>query len=107
VVSFTSCTIDKETKSLQQETKEEERDCYYVFFPQGHSIRVTSYDELKRMGFHLKPRIVDMLTGDVVDAGGDPYDFGNDEFRDAEIVLQEDDDTVTKKADRRQKAETL
>jgi hypothetical protein len=50
-------------------------ECYYVFFPHGHSIRVTSYDKLVELGYHIKPRIVDMDTGDVVDVGGDPYDF--------------------------------
>jgi hypothetical protein len=48
-----------------------------VYFPQGHSIRVTSFDALKELGFHLKPRMVDMETGDVIDIGGDPYDFAN------------------------------
>lgn len=63
-------------KMLQAEEVTEEKDCYYVYFPQGHSIRITDKAELVRMGYHLKPRVVDMETGDVVDRGGDPYDFG-------------------------------
>jgi hypothetical protein len=26
-----------------------------------------------------KPRLIDMDTGDIVDAGGDPYDFASDD----------------------------
>ena len=76
-VTFNHCWMDDETKSLQQEVRTEERECYMVYFPQGHSIRVTSFEELKRMGFDKKPRMVDMETGDLIDAGGDPYDFAN------------------------------
>ena len=77
-VTYTKCTMDEETKSLKQEEVTENMDCYYVMFPQGHSIRVTSYEKLAEMGYHLKPRMVDMETGDVIDPGGDPYDFAND-----------------------------
>jgi hypothetical protein len=74
--------------ALQQEQAKEEMECYYVFFPHGHSIRVTSYDKLEELGYHIKPRIVDMDTGDVVDIGGDPYDFGGvDAPHDEDIVL--------------------
>lgn len=66
-------------KMLQSHPVTEEKECYYVYFPQGHSIRITDKNELIRMGYHLKPRIVDMETGDVVDRGGDPYDFGTDD----------------------------
>jgi len=85
-VTYNKCTMDKETKSLQQEVVTEEKEVYYVHFPMGHSIRV-GFAELKRLGYHIKPRIVDMETGDVVDAGGDPYDFGNDPMRDVDIAL--------------------
>lgn len=74
---------------LQQVT--EEMDTYMVYFPQGHSIRVTSYDKLKALGYHIKPRVVDMETGDVVDIGGDPYDFGQEEQNEI-IVMDEDID---------------
>jgi hypothetical protein len=74
-------------KMLQAESVTEEKDCYYVYFPQGHSIRITDKAELIRMGYHLKPRIIDMETGDVVDRGGDPYDFGTDDHVD---VIVED-----------------
>ena len=91
-VTFQKCTIDPETKSLQQEEVTEKRDCYMVYFPQGHSIRVTSFEKLKEMGFHLKPRMVDMETGDVIDIGGDPYDFANNPQGDNEVVLMEDEE---------------
>jgi len=91
-VTYNKCWMDKETNSLQQEVVTEDRDCYMVYFPQGHSIRVTSFEELKRMGYHLKPRMVDMETGDLIDAGGDPYDFANNPQGDAtDIAIIEDD----------------
>lgn len=89
-VTYMKCWMDEETKSLQMEEVTEEKKCWMVFFPNGHSIRLTDFNELKRMGYHLKPRIVDMDTGDVVDVGGDPYDFGNE---DNVPVSLEDDET--------------
>lgn len=89
MVTYTAASMNKDTNSLELETKTEERDCYMVMFPQGHSIRVTSFDELKRMGYHLKPRMIDMETGDVIDAGGDAYDFANNV---QDIVVVEDED---------------
>lgn len=89
-VKYTKCFID-ENGALQQEQAEEEMECYYVFFPHGHSIRVTSYDRLVELGYHMKPRIVDMDTGDVIDIGGDPYDFaGSDGSHGENIVLAEE-----------------
>lgn len=73
-VTYEKCGMD-EDKNMTRETVTEEMDCYLVRFPQGHSIRVTSYEKLKELGYHVKPRMVDMETGDVVDIGGDPYDF--------------------------------
>lgn len=87
-VTYTKCAIDKD-KHLQMESVTEEMECYYVFFPQGHSIRVTSFAALKEMGYHLKPRMVDMETGDVVDVGGDLYDFANMEDN---VIPMEDED---------------
>lgn len=97
-VHVNKASIDPETKSLQQKSVTEEREMFMVYFPQGHSIRVDR-KELERLGFHLRPRLVDMETGDVVDPGGDPYDFGGHEPDEPEIVLQDDDDLPkTKKA---------
>lgn len=73
-VTYVKCTID-ENKNVKMQEVTEEMDCYRVMFPQGHSIRVTSFERLKELGYHIKPRLVDMDTGDVVDVGGDPYDF--------------------------------
>ena len=98
-VTFNHCWMDEDTKSLQQEVRTEERDCYMVYFPQGHSIRVTSFEQLKEMGYHLKPRMVDMETGDVVDVGGDPYDFTNNPQgeTDIDIALLDDNDVERNK----------
>lgn len=89
-VTYTKAWMDEETKSLQMKEVTEDRDCFMVMFPQGHSIRVTSYEELKRMGFDKKPRTVDMETGDVVDAGGDIYDFDNMPNEDDIILADEE-----------------
>lgn len=91
-VTYTKCSMDEETKSLRQETVTEEMDCYMVMFPQGHSIRVTSYEKLKELGFHLKPRMVDMETGDIIDVGGDPYDFADNIQDQHDVILDEGED---------------
>ena len=93
-VSYTKCSID-ENGALQQEQVTENMDCYYVYFPQGHSIRVTSFEKLKELGYHLKPRMVDMETGDVIDVGGDPYDFANNS---EDVVLVDENEISTKPA---------
>lgn len=89
LVTYTKCSIDPETKSLIQEEITEEMETYMVYFPHGHSIRCTSYEKLKELGYHLKPRMVDMETGDLIDAGGDPYDFSTP---DDEIAVMEEDE---------------
>jgi hypothetical protein len=38
---------------------------YLVKFPSGHSIRVSSQEELRRLGFDAEPGLVDMLSGEV------------------------------------------
>ena len=81
-----------ETLGLQNEEQEELMDVYWVYFPQGHSIRVTSYERLKQLGYHVRPRMVDMETGDVVDAGGDPYEFGEaTPYVEPSVLVDEDD----------------
>lgn len=100
MVTYTKCSIDNETKSLQQEVVTEEMDTFMVVFPQGHSIRVLGKEALIKSGYHLKPRMVDMLTGDVVDVGGDPYDFS-----DAGIdIPNEDDDELDNLGSAKKKA---
>ena len=91
-------SIDKDTKSLQQSRIEVEKDLYMVYFPHGHSIRITK-DEVVRMGYHLKPKLVDMDTGETVDLGGDIYDFmgmddAPDPLDDFAVELKDDDDLV-------------
>lgn len=96
-----ACSMDKETLSLQQEKKSYTEEMYMVHFPPkakgipGHSIRVNKA-ELVRLGFHLRPRLVDMDTGDIVDTGGDSYDFAADEKRDDDLeVMLINGDEVT------------
>lgn len=81
--------MDKETNSLQQQKVWEEKEMYMVYFPQGHSIRVDK-PELVRLGYHIKPRLVDMITGDVVDTGGDPYDLSDTGDADVELFEEAD-----------------
>lgn len=93
-VTYTKCTMNPETKSLEMEQVTEEMNCFMVMFPQGHSIRVTSFEKLKEMGYHLKPRMVDMETGDIIDIGGDPYDFANNLQDQHDVVIEDDDDNA-------------
>lgn len=93
MVTYTKCSMNPETKSMEQEVVTEEMDTFMVFFPMGHSIRVTSYEKLKELGYHLKPRMVDMETGDVIETGGDPYDFASAVDIDDNIVLEDDKET--------------
>lgn len=87
-VHYTKCSMNPETNSLEQEPAVKETECWMVHFPQGHSIRVTSFEELKRMGFDKKPKMVDMDTGEVVDFGGDAYDFANNPHEQFETVVE-------------------
>jgi hypothetical protein len=96
-VTYERHWIYEETKSLQRETITEQFKTWMVYFPQGHSIRFvgdSGLAEMTKLGFHLKPRLVDMETGDVVDSGGDPYDFGSigapDELAHHDIILDGD-----------------
>lgn len=94
-VTFNQCSMNKETNSLEQKMVTEDRECFMVMFPQGHSIRVTSREHLKELGFDKKPRIVDMETGDLIDAGGDVWDFDNMP-NESDIVLAEEELKSTK-----------
>lgn len=98
-VSYRKCSMVKgegaESPSLEIEDVTEEKDCWLISFPQGHSIRLTSQKELERMGYHLRPRMVDMETGDVVNIGGDPYDFANN--NDANVIVMEDEELPNKR----------
>lgn len=94
-VTYNKCSINPETKSLEIEEVTEDRECFLVMFPQGHSIRVTSREQLRELGYDKKPRIVDMETGDVVDRGGDEYDFAHD--MDDIIVMGDDEVKLPKK----------
>ena len=81
-VTYRKYRMDKKTNRLEYDEVTEDMECYRVQFPQGHSIRVTSKAKLEQLGLHIRPRMVDLDTGDVVDVGGDPYDFGNDPITD-------------------------
>lgn len=100
------CSIDAETKSLQQEKVMVEAEMYMVYFPQGHSTRMT-LDELKFHGYDKKPQLIDLETGEVVEFGGDPYDFAKDpdqQERDAEHITLEDLQADEAQASGRKKA---
>jgi len=76
-------------RKLFQEQVTEEMDTYLVKFAMGHSTRfcgARGLEELKRMGYDKKPRLIDLETGDVVDIGGDPYDL-SDATEDNSVVL--------------------
>lgn len=98
-VTYNQCKMIKpegaEHPQLEVEKVTEDKDCWMISFPQGHSIRVTDRRELERMGYHLKPRMVDMNTGDVVDMGGDPYDFASNYD---EVIVMDDEDLTLAKA---------
>jgi hypothetical protein len=85
-----TCFMDDQTKSLQQKKVLVEESRYMVYFPQGHSISLTK-EGLIEHGLHRKPRLVDMNTGDVIDTGGDFYDFDNP-IEDHDVLLADDDD---------------
>jgi hypothetical protein len=77
-VTFNRCSVEKDESGVprvKQEVVTEVRDCFYVHFPKGHSIRVTSLAKLKELGFDKKPRLIDAETGDLIDIGGENYDF--------------------------------
>src|SRR5690348_6837602 len=97
-VTYKKCSMVKgegaETPNLEMETVTEDKDCWLISFPQGHSIRVTDKKELERMGYHLRPRMVDMETGDVVNVGGDPYDFAQNED---EVIVMDDEELEPRK----------
>lgn len=86
----TKARMNPKLKALETKKEIVEEKMWMVFFPQGHSIRVNE-QELKAQGLHLKPRLVDMNTGDVLDAGGDPYDLSQD-IEDFDVTLADDDD---------------
>ena len=96
-VTYDRHWIDEETKSLQRETVKQEMKTWMVYFPAGHSVRFcgdAGFEAMKTLGYHLKPRLIDMDTGDVVDSGGDPYDFGAPDENEHDIALgdSEEDD---------------
>jgi len=99
VQKYTHCYMDKETNSLQQEEREREVDMFMVYFPQGHSIRVDK-ENLVRLGYHIKPRLVDMNTGDVVDMGGDLYEFGDTSADDSEDHETDDEGVIISRGSR-------
>jgi hypothetical protein len=101
----TKAIIDKETKAMDTKRVRVSEEMFMVFFPQGHSTRMTK-KELMSHNLHLKPRMVDMNTGDIVDVGGDPYDFANmpivdevaeDEFDLDELIKSDADNSPKKK----------
>jgi hypothetical protein len=64
---------------------------WMVYFPQGHSIRITKESELKRLGFDGTPDLVDMKEGEVV---GKMPDYDIRPKRGKNRVKQADDEAV-------------
>lgn len=54
-----------EDGELKTETIEEPAG-YMVYFPQGHSFRVKNFTELKKLGLHTAPGLIDMDSGDEI-----------------------------------------
>lgn len=52
-------------KGLSYEKKKANKG-FMVYFPQGHSIHVPNEKELKRLGFHRQPGMIDMVSGEEV-----------------------------------------
>lgn len=108
---ITKCSIDPTTKSLQQDKTIVEEEMYMVYFPRGHSVRMTK-QELIFHKYHLRPQLVDMATGETIDFGGDPYEFMgmDDEGRepgqeDMEFTLEDEFAAAETEAKGRKKAE--
>ena len=40
---------------------------FMVYTSKGDTLHVTTYEELKRLGFHTDPSVVDMETGEVIE----------------------------------------
>lgn len=93
----TKAKIDKETKSMITVEEIVEENMFMVLFPQGHSVRM-NLRELKAQGLDKRPRMVDMETGDVIDTGGDPFDFEN--MPNEPDVIAEDDDFLVQRTTR-------
>jgi hypothetical protein len=77
-VEVNKCSIVKDeagTGRVHMEPVVMSLECFHVHFPKGHSIRVTSRQRLKELGFDKRPRLIDAETGDVIETGGDPYEF--------------------------------
>lgn len=55
----------------------ESRGGWLVIFPGGHSIRLTSEDQMKTFGLSSEAKLVDMNTGLQVDAHGMPVDLAH------------------------------
>lgn len=86
--------VDKQTgeRKFVVEQVTEEHDAWLVTFAMGHQTRFVGkrgWDDLVRMGYDKKPRLIDMETGDVVDIGGDPYDLTADTSETETIVLDD------------------
>lgn len=82
-------SYNSETKIRELKVVEVEEDMWMVYFPQGHSIRVNKAGLIEHK-FNLKPRLVDLETGDIIDTGGDPFDLTQPIER-FDVELGEDD----------------
>lgn len=85
MVEQNRASID-ENGSLQQELVKEEMKVWYVYVPSGSANGVPTsvrfcgdagFKEMQRMGYTKRPRLIDMETGDVLDIGGNEFDFSS------------------------------
>ncbi len=96
-----------ELGSLQQEIVKEEMKVWYVAVPSGSANGVPTITrfcgeaglkEMERMGYTKKPRMIDLDTGDVLDIGGEDYDFSAIIDEQVEVVDDEDTNPKSRKA---------
>lgn len=69
---------DHKTSHIEYEEVEEPLG-FMVYFPAGHSIRIATETELRRLGFNRIPGLVDQDTGEIIE-----------QDRDEELVEDED-----------------
>jgi hypothetical protein len=92
-VEFVKASKNVKTGEFKTEKIKEKHPCWLVKFPMGHSVRFVGErgrKDLERLGYHKKPRLIDMETGDVVDIGGDPYDMDGGADDNSTIVLSDE-----------------
>jgi hypothetical protein len=68
---------DLKRPRVRTEREVEDRGGYLFTFMRGHSIRLTSLEQIKQFGLDVKPRLIDDTTGLEVNENGVPVDIAN------------------------------